>query len=495
MRPEKNLISRRWLILSGLFCATLPPAHAGAQQVSTTTLDYATGSEFEDYLRVLQVAGLTGLYPWSIRGFSPAEIHRLAATDTAGPWRLSHGLRRGLATVGPMTVRTTFNSSYPYGNNDGPVWAGRGVTVAVSGGVAGRIGPFSATFAPVAFSASNQSFPLLPDSRTGLFTYANGSEPARVDAPQRFGPKTYSRLDFGASGARFDTRFITAGVSTASEWIGPATEFPFLLGTNAPGFPHVFAGTGEPLNLWITRIHGRVGWGKLYQSDYSPVTGTARYTSLENTGTERLATYATIVFMPRGLPGLERGFARFIHVPYRPGDPTAEFWKKPFKVLFLENEFAAGDTAGTDNQLASAFFRWVFPRSGFELFGERGFEDHFYDRRDLLQRPDHERAYSLGFQKILRRGLSSLDVLRGELINYDYPGTVYLHSPLRQGHTNRGQLLGAGAGIPNGAASVLSWTRYASTSRSTVALRRIMRAQRGEYSTANADSSNSDVLI
>jgi len=38
-----------------------------AQAPRTTTLDFATGSEFEDYLRVLQVAGLQELRPWSIR--------------------------------------------------------------------------------------------------------------------------------------------------------------------------------------------------------------------------------------------------------------------------------------------------------------------------------------------------------------------------------------------------------------------------------------------
>lgn len=468
----------------------------GAQATRTTMLDYATGSEFEDYLRALQVAGLTELYPWSIRGFSPREIRRLAAADTAGPWRLSPGLNLGRATVGPLTLRSTFNSSYPYGANDGPVWAGRGLTMSLGGGMAARAGAFSLTLAPIAFWTSNGSFTLLDHGQPGASPFANGVDPNRVDAPQRFGSSSYSRLDPGGSTARFDSKFITVGVSTANEWIGPATEYPFLLGTNAPGFPHVFLGTGEPLNLWVARIHTRLAWGKLHQSEYSPVTGPERYTSTEATGTVRLATYAALVVMPRGLPGLEVGFARFIHVPYRVGDPTAEFWKKPLKVFFLENEFAQGDSAGTDNQLASAFFRWVFPGSGFEVFGARSHEDHFYDRRDLLLRPDHERAYTLGFQKILHRRPRAFDVLKAELINYQYPGTVYLHSQLRQGHTNRGQLLGAGAGVPNGAASVLSWTRYAPANRTTLTLRRIVRAQRGRpVKSIAADSSNSDVIV
>jgi hypothetical protein len=304
-----------------------------------------------------------------------------------------------------------------------------------------------------------------------------------VDLPQRFGNRPYSRLDPDASSIRFDTRIISLGVSTANEWIGPATEYPFLLGTNAPGFPHVFVGTGSPLNLWVARVQARVTWGKLYQSDFSPVSGTTHYTSGADPGTVRLMASSQIVFLPRGVPGLEFGLARFIHVPYRVGEPTAAFWRKPFKAFFLKNEYAAGDTLGADNQLASAFFRWVFPHSGFELYGERGYEDQFYDLRDFIQDPDHDREYMLGFQKTLIGSDGALDVLKAEVLNYQLPtiarvrleGLIYQHSPLRQGHTNRGQLLGASAGVGAAAASTISWTRYTSRGSSTFLLRRIVR--------------------
>ena len=38
-----------------------------AQQPRVTMLDFSTGSEMEDYLRVMQIAGKVPLYPWSIR--------------------------------------------------------------------------------------------------------------------------------------------------------------------------------------------------------------------------------------------------------------------------------------------------------------------------------------------------------------------------------------------------------------------------------------------
>lgn len=482
------------------------PATSGAllaQASGTSTLDFATGSQFEDYLRVLQVAGLEPLRPWSIRGFSPRDIVRMATADSAGPWTLRKNFRNERFYTGRTDVSSIVNTSFPYGANDGPVWAGRGITLVARGGIGGRIGPLSFSVAPTAFVASNAAFTLTPNGKTGLAAFNSGVQPDRVDYPQRFGDKAYSRLDSDASTIRIDSRFVSLGVSTANEWIGPATEYPFLLGTNAPGFPHLFVGTGDGLNLGLARVHARVMWGKLYQSDFSPVSGSVHYVSHDESGTIRLMASSQIVIVPQGVPGLEVGLARFIHVPYRVGEPSAAFWKKPFKAFFLKNEFAAGDTVGADNQLASAFFRWVFPHSGFELYGERGYEDQFYDLRDFVQDPDHEREYMLGFQKTLVRANGSLDVLKMELVNYQLPsiarvrieGLIYVHSPIRQGHTNRGQLLGVSAGVAAAAASTMSWTRYSSRGSSTFLLRRIVRDQANLAPFQMVSPSMADVTI
>lgn len=451
-------------------------------------IDMAAGSDFEDYLRVLQVAGIAPLYPWSVRSFSVAEISTLAAADSAGPWRLDHRFKSSLVDVGAATFGSVFNSAYPFGSNDGAVWAGRGLTVAASGGVSGRYGPLSFSLAPIAFRAANSDFPILRNGNLGEQAYNHGSFSHAVDLPQRFGADAYSRVDPGQSAIRLHTRFMAAGLSTGNQWIGPATEYPFLLGTNAPGFPHLFVGTGNPVDLWLAKAHARVMWGKLYQSEQSPVTGGKRFTAGE-TGTERLTTSATVVIVPRGLPGLELGVSRYFHVPYQPGEPSGKFWSKPFKVLFLKNEFAQGDSTGFDNQLASVFFRWVFPSSGFEVYGERGYEDQFYDMREFLQGIDHEREYMLGFQKTWRKRHRSIDVVKAEIVNYQVPtlgririeNAVYLHSPLRQGHTNRGQLLGTSAGVAAAAASTLSWKRYSGSGRTGVNFRRVIRDQAGDY--------------
>lgn len=502
-KTQSLLCGRRILLLA--LAALLGSASVGAQQsAQLTVLDFATGSGYEDYLRVLQVAGMAPLHPWSLRGFSPREITRLLAADTAGPWSLRDRFTGKGFAIGPFSVRSTFNSSYPYGANDGPVWAGRGLTSSLSGGFSAHVGPLSIAIAPIAFRAGNADFELLSNGRSGAQAFGHGSFARMIDLPQRFGDSPYSRVDPGASGIRLDSRFLSVGASTANQWIGPATEYPFLLGTNAPGFPHLFAGTGNPVNLWIARAHARLTWGKLHQSDFSPVTGTDRFIPDSQGGTVRLAAHGALVLVPRGIPGLEIGVARFMHVPYRAGEPSGDFWAKPLKVLFLEKEYARGDSAGADNQLASIFFRWVMPGSGFELFGERGYDDQFFDLREFIQNPDHMREYMLGFQKVFRRGPRTLDVLKGELVNYQrshldrvrVEGGIYLHSTLRQGHTNRGQLLGANPGAGAAAASTLSWTRYSPRGRTGAVLRRIVRNQRGNYpETGIRNPDGTDVIL
>jgi hypothetical protein len=166
----------------------------------------------------------------------------------------------------------------------------------------------------MAFRSANRPFSLLANGLPGPRSYNHGTYATTVDLPQRFGDAAYGRVDPGNSFLRLDSRFIAVGVSTANEWIGPATEYPFLLSNNAPGFPHLFLGTGDPVNVWIGHVQARVAWGKLVQSAYSPVNGSVHYVSPAQPGTVRLATFAEAAFSPRGLPGLELGVARFFHV-------------------------------------------------------------------------------------------------------------------------------------------------------------------------------------
>jgi hypothetical protein len=416
------------------------------------------------------------VYPWSIHEFSQPELDRLAAAQGSRP-RSGKGdfvdaPSRFSFTILPVNAVLRYNSAFPCGSNDGAVWAARGLTSALDLGFAFRAGPLSATFNPIAFSAQNRAVPLQANGSTNPF--ADPLFPATADRPQRFGTKAYSRVDPGESTVRLDLLGLAAGISTANMGWGPMENYPYIIGGSAPGFPHGFVGTGSPAPIWVGRIHARVIWGKLEHGAYSPERGTIYYSSSLETGTNRFATGLAAVFQPRGIDGLELGAARFFHELWPKEGIPRSYFTRSFSTVFKQGIItppgspAGPDASVDDNQLASFFARWIFPKSGFEPYGEYGREDHNYDRRDLAQEPDYSRTYGLGMRKVISVDAEHLTAFRTEMINYELPtlarnrseGGIYIHRTLLQGHTNRGQLLGSDAAVGSGGCALIAWDRY-----------------------------------
>lgn len=453
-------------------------------------------SDDEIYLRYLQISGGVARYPWSVRGFSPAETRRLAARAGTHPWTGAGSFSSvpPRARLLPVLAEVRGNSAFPYGVNDGAVWAGRGLTASVGVGGFLRAGPLSLVLNPIAFVAQNASFELFDNRQEGELRFGDGQYAITVDRPQRFGDGAYGRIDPGNSTLRADVGPLAAGISTANMAWGPLELYPYVIGTNGPGFLHGFVGTARPVNVWIGSLHARVIWGRLDQSDYSPVEGEPTYVSPADVGTRRFASGLLAVFGPRGLAGLELGVARFFHSPWpRSGIPPSYF-RKPFENILKKGlqgspSFRDPGTTG-DNQLISGFARWAFPSAGFEMYAEYGREDHSWDKRDFTQEPDHSRSYGLGFRKTLRLREERMDGITVELINFQLPhlartlrgeGSVYVHGVMRQGHTQRGQLLGADVGVGAASGSTIRWDRYVPRGRTSIGLHRAVRRQQGSF--------------
>jgi len=448
------------------------------------------GSELESYLRLLQTLGKSQAYSWSIRSFSPAEVDQLAATDNNHPWAKRFDLGRRPQSSGfqwdYVRPRVDFylNSAFPYGGNDGAVWAGKGLTTSFQLGVSARWGPLSAVIAPVAFRAENQSFPLFRNGEIGRLSFADGQFPLALDRPQRYGTQPYSQIDLGQSTVRLDYFGVAAGISTANQWWGPTDNYPYILGNNAAGFPHVFFGTSHPANLWLASLHARVVYGQLEQSAYSSVTGPEFFRSFSEPGKRRYMAGLVATLQPRGATGLELGGGRFFHAAKDSSGFGSHVLGLPFESLFKKQENNTGATDITslrDNQLASLFIRFAPPGTGFDVYAEYGREDYSADNRDLVLEPDHEATVNIGFRKAWASG-GVMRVLRGEVFNYESPagdrtreeGRVYLHGVLRQGHTNRGQLLGSEVGPGTGGAQTMAFDRYSTNGRLTAFVSRVV---------------------
>ncbi|MQA92716.1 MAG: hypothetical protein GEU90_21245 [Gemmatimonas sp.] len=443
-------------------------------------------SEIETYLRALQILGRSHevLVPWSIRGFGQREVDLLLPRDSLHPWAGRYDfLEAGRAVAAIHIVRPrvegTYNSSMPYGANDGPAWSGRGFSSQAAGGFAAYVGPISLTVAPVAFNATNDGFALQSNGQTGDPAFRDPRRPLSIDLPQRFGDEAYARVDPGNSTLRLDIPILAAGVSTADQHWGPAREYPLLLGNNAGGFPHAFIGTSAPVNVWIGRLHARLLGGRLDQSDFSPV---------ESGEDRRFASGLIMTFSPRGVDGLELGFGRFYHIPWPEGGPGAAEIFRPFERILKVGIPEADDRP--ENQIAGIFARWVLPSSGFEVYGEFVREDHAWDLRHLLLEMNDLSGYAVGFAKAWSmEGGRTMALLRGEAMNtentrrgrlFNGGGQIiplYTHSKVGQGHTQRGQLLIPAAAYGGGGA-VVGADYLHNDGRWTVEWRREQRSSR-----------------
>lgn len=478
MSPIKSIARRRVLFIAVGAFNLIAASAAVAQSPAFSGNDVSSGGVYENYLRDLQIAGDVPLYPWTIRYLAPREIARIAPADSSRhPWVENLAFADDGARfhwIAPRT-RIWYNSRSPYGYNDGVVWAGTGLTTSVQAGFSATFGPLFLRVSPIAFWAQNRDTPLVPLSGAlgsdETRRFADPDSPTSIDLPQRFGEGAYSRIDPGESTLRIDLPGVGFGVSTALQQWGPGWDQPLIMSNNAPGFLHAFVGANQPINLYIGELYGRVVWGKLESSEYSP-----------QGQEEHFMSGIVASFSPRGVDGLEIGGSRFFHSPLGGDWPTGRQVLKPFESFLkvgLPATEGSGDNSDRDNQLASAFARWTFPRSGFEFYGEFAREDHNWDLRDFLLEPDHDSAYTLGLAKVWKAGEGEMFVVRFESmnaltthLNRVRPQTrFYRHGSMRTGHTNRGQILGAAAGY-GGASNRLSVVRYDPSGSWTADLRR-----------------------
>jgi Capsule assembly protein Wzi len=466
-------ITRRGQRLGLCFWLLLLSAQAQAQAqnlgASRSWSEATVGSEFERYLRALQVAGVA---PAGRAGWRGPEDRGVPA-DTAHPWRAlikTDGDRPALLRPG---AGLTYNSGWPSGVNDGPVWAGKGATLSASAGGEAHWGGLMLRVEPQWFMAQNAGFKLEPVP-AGYPAWRDPVSPGSIDAPQRMGDGTYSRVDAGQSTLAFAAKYLSFGVSSANEGWGPSLDSPIILGANAPGIPRLFFSTGRSgVPLWIGHGHLRVIYGRMTPSGFGPQGDTSRFMS-----------GVIAAFTPRGLDGVEMGITRVFHRWWPQGGLTGADFRVPFEGFFkkeLKNKDNAATAGGTpDNQLASVFVRVMMPRVGAEAYVEYGLEDHSWNPAQFLAEPDHISATMLGVRRVvLAADGRTMRVWRAEWINGRIThlartrgeGLFYEHGQIVDGHTYQGQILGTPA-VRGGGLMILSRDSYTTHGRWTASVRR-----------------------
>lgn len=435
----------------------------------------------EDYIRRMQLTGKTA----PSRSLMIRPIHltdTLTITDSGAArdfafleqWR-SGGAKTVLfnrkLSIGalPVTIDQQYNTHHPYGWNDGAMIPARGYQTMVSAGFYAKAGPLTVQFKPEMVWAENKAFETFPTNHYDV-TWANYYYFLnRIDNPERFGTKAYSKLLPGQSSIRLNYKALSVGLSTENLWWGPGMRNSLLMSNHAPGFGHLTFNTTRPIRSGIGSFEFQVIAGRLNASGILPPETNRVYNGSFLYSAKpvdwRYINGAVVTWQPKWTPGLFLGASRTYYVYRGVMGNTFSDYIPVFATIFKAG--TTNDDAKQRDQLASLFLRWVMPKENAELYFEYGRNDFSLNLRDLSLSPEHSRAYIVGFRKLLELRNKAWLQIASEVTQTESSATArfrqqegwYRHYQVRDGYTNQGQVLGAGIG-PGSNSQMISFTYH-----------------------------------
>lgn len=334
-----------------------------------------------------------------------------------------------------------YNPYYSRGYNDGAIWNGKGSNLSFTTGFTGNYGILHFSFAPVVSYAENLQF-FIPNIGYAKNEYSYPFE-NNIDWVQRYGGGSYYNFNLGQTEIRAIYKNFSIGFSTANTNWGPSKFNPILISNNAAGFPRIDIGSAIPAKTKIGFFDYQIFWGKLNESNYFDE---------DPTNDRRYITGMTIGYEPNFAKGLSLAVSRVMYTKWDEGDLSfvdlfALFTSKPNEPGLKNDEY---------DGLMSFMLRWAFPEVGFEAYLEYARNDFVANLNDIIEAPDRARARTIGFIK-------TFDLKNGNLMKLVYESTIlsanqlqivtpggnptyYVHSVVKNGYTQNGQLVGAGIG-------------------------------------------------
>ena len=367
---------------------------------------------------------------------------------------------KGKIKASSLDWNQEYNSDHPYGWNDGSMIPAKGYQTMFSTGFYADWGPISIQFKPEAVWSQNKTFNGFPKQQnTAVWASYFAGTLNWVDAPERFGNGSYTKLLPGQSSIRFNIKKISFGVSTENMWWGPGIRNSILMSNSAPGFLHFTINTISPIHTGIGSFEAQLVGGTLQSSGFLPVdtSGIHNVSSLyaPKINDTRYFNGFIISWQPKWVKNLYLGFAASVY-KYTESLKYSTGLSKYLPVF--HGFFRGGNTSFADSSdsYSAFYFRWVFPKAKAEIYFEWARNDGAVGLRDLLLSPEHSRAFIIGAKKIIELNKSNRSIeLFAEGTHLELPidnitqradPTFYVHNLVTQGYTNLGQYIGAGIG-------------------------------------------------
>jgi hypothetical protein len=371
------------------------------------------------------------------------------------------------------------NSNLPLGFNDGAMIPSVGKQNFYNFQVGIQWGNFTLQFAPEKVIAENLPLQGLGNDFDGTANGSPGNFWRRyyeiseniIEAPNvHF--KTKSDQNFlGQTSLKYHTKNISFGISTENLWWGPGINYSLVLTNNAPGFLHYTIQTNKPIRTFLGTLEAQFIGGSLKNGFLKPSEydnpNAAQFYIPKDSG-ERYLTGMVLTLNPKWTKNLYVGLSNMAYI-----------YQKDMNGL--EDATAIGNFSRHTifkkrPALGAIFLRYALPKDHAEVYFEYGRNDRgatpiniFYDSVAT--------GYVAGVRKLFplstnsKYGAISLNI---EVVQLKLPqanliwntnlsakqSSWYTNSQIRQGYTNKGQILGTYIG-PGGSGQTmqLAWIK------------------------------------
>ncbi len=424
------------------------------QQIVAQTIDIKKEAEVSEFKERNQAKQFSYL-------IFPVTDDSLAAYNSKSFKRTSNkNIQAGIFS--PETA-IQYNSTVPYGWNDGPMIPNRGFQSYSTVGIYLKMKFISIQFRPEIVFAQNKSFAGFPQSYDDKLWANRYFWYNQVDNPERF-TKHVQQFYPGQSNIKLHFRSVSAGISTENLWWGPGKNNSLLMSNNAPGFAHIFIKTEKPLVTKIGRFEFQLIAGNLTGSgEIPPDTGRMnngqRIYQEKPADGKRYLNGLIVVYQPSFLKGFSAGLGRIFYL-YESDRKNSIDGFLPIFGFLLKSQAGDEDNKRRD-QMLSLYLKQSFDKGASNVYLEFARNDHAADLRDLFTDPFHSRAFILGINKsykLKRRKLNfnfeMTELSRSSKANPRATPYWYVHYQVVHGYTNRGQIIGAGIGTGGAMQSV-----------------------------------------
>ncbi|WP_339813404.1 capsule assembly Wzi family protein [uncultured Imperialibacter sp.] len=383
----------------------------------------------------------------------------------------------------PLLNRFSYNSFTPYSRNDGTMLPAVGAQNIISAGVFLKYRGFSMQLRPEWQYAANKNYQGYPDIQYDINWVRRYVWWNKIDQPEVIGPAKYKSLLPGQSNVQYSFGKLAVAVSTENLWWGPSKRNALIMSNNARGFAHLTLRTSSPVKTKIGGLEGQLIAGNLINSGGTPPEPERKYLSNQlyypKKNKWRYLSGINFVWQPIWVKGLFVGFSKTKQLYYSDLKQLVDY--VPFFVPKDDPIASVQIGRSPSQQQSSGYVRWVFNKEHAEVYAEFGSHGKRKTLRQWLEQPEKNRGVTVGLSKMFLKEKDvywQVDVELTQLEQTQKAGIFqaqswYLGDYVRQGYTQRGELLGATIG-PGSNSQYLQIARGRSLNRVALFMERLV---------------------